>query len=177
MYGYTSKSPLVGYQVSKNTIVPSDCRHATNSSSGLVIVIGFFWSYGFSCTYTPKCWHWFGLMRVCSISSIYNAPLNTRMELLPLADVYTVAADTIGTSFIGVYFLVNGATSQLQSVYSRMTQFLPVTLVSAWLSISQRPQKGSELELLISRLVWEILQADVVMSLMRHVGVFSYILG
>ena len=177
MCGYTSNSPWVGYQVSKNTTVPYECSHATNSLSGLVIVIRFFWSYGLFCTSAPKCRHWFGLMKVCSISSIQNASLNTRMYLLPLDDVYPVAADTIGTSFIEVYLLENGATSQPRLLYFRMTQFLPVTLVSEQLSISQRPWKGSEIELLISHLVWEILRADILMSLMWHVVVLLYMLG
>ena len=77
--GYSSKSPWVGYQVSKNMTLPYDCRQATNSLSVLVIVIAFFWSYVLSCTHTPKYWHWFGLMRVCSISFIYNAQLKTSM--------------------------------------------------------------------------------------------------
>ena len=47
-------------------------------------------------------WHWFGLMRVCSISSIYFASLHRRMYLLPLADSYPFGADTIATSFKGV---------------------------------------------------------------------------
>ena len=79
MCGYTSEYPWVEHQVSKNRTVPSDCSYATNSLSGLVIFIGFFWSYGLSCSSAPKLCNWFGLMRVCSISSIYNASLNTMM--------------------------------------------------------------------------------------------------
>ena len=73
--GYTSKFPWVGYQVSKNKTFPSACRHGTYSLSGLVVFIRFFWSYGLSCTYIPKFWHWFWLMRVWSISFIYNSSL------------------------------------------------------------------------------------------------------
>ena len=40
-----------------------------------------------------------------------------------------VAADTIGMSFMGVYFFEKGATSQLLSVYLIIAQFFPATVV------------------------------------------------
>ena len=46
------------------------------------------------------------------------------------ADVNPVPADTIGMSFMGVYFSEKGATSQLRSVYL-IAQLLPATVVSA----------------------------------------------
>ena len=77
--GWTYKSFWEGYHVSRKIIVPSYWRHAVNSESGILIAIGLLASYGFSCISDQKCWHWFGLIRVCCISLMYNASLNTKM--------------------------------------------------------------------------------------------------
>ena len=69
-------------------------------------------------------WHWFGLMRVCSISSIYFASLHRRMYLLPLADSYPFGADTIATSFKGVSpFFVSLDTPPEKHIDSAATCF------------------------------------------------------
>ena len=65
------------------------------------------------------------------MSGIYNASWKTNMQFLPFSNVNPVAADTIGMSFMGVYFLEKGATSQLRSVYLIIAQFLPAIVVSA----------------------------------------------
>ena len=48
-------------------------------------------------------------------------------------DVHPVAADTIATSFIGLYVSENGATLHDISMCQMGTQLLPATVVSAWL--------------------------------------------
>ena len=53
------------------------------------------------------------------------------MQIIPFSDVNPVATDTIGISFLGVYFSEKGDTSKLQSVYLIIAQFLHATVVSA----------------------------------------------
>ena len=101
---------------------------------------------------------------MCVISGIYNASLKTRIKFRPLAEVYPVAADMIGTSFIGVYLSENGDTSQLLSVYRMMVQFLPATVVSACESISHLPCIGCPLVAPIVCIVDDTLLYDVLMS-------------
>ena len=101
---------------------------------------------------------------MCVISGIYNASLKTRIYFRPLAEVYHVAANTIGTSFIGVYLSENGDISQLLSVYCMMVQFLPATVVSACESISHLPWIGCPLVSPIVCIVDYTLLSDVLMS-------------
>ena len=77
------------------------------------------------------------------MSYIYNASWKTNMQFLPFSDVNPVADDTIGMSFMGVCFSEKGATSQFRSVYLIIVRFLPAIDVSAWLSSSHLPWKGS----------------------------------
>ena len=100
---------------------------------------------------------------MCVISGIYNASLKTRIQFRPLAEVYPVAAKTIGTSFIGVYVSENGDTSQLLFVHRMMVQFLPATVVSACESISHLPWIGCPLVAPIVRIVDDTLLSDVLM--------------
>ena len=87
---------------------------------------------------------------------IYNASWKTNISFLPFFDVNSVAADTIGMSFMGVYFYEKGATSQLWYVYLIIVQFLPATVVSTWLSSSHLPWKGYPTILLMVRFVDDI---------------------
>ena len=65
---------------------------------------------------------------------------------------------------MGVYFSDKGATSQLRSVYLIFAQFLPATVVSAWLSSSHLPWKGSPTILLMVHFVDDIFLSDVWIS-------------
>ena len=78
--------------------------------------------------------------------------------------MYPVAAETIGTSFIGVYLSENGDTLQLLSVYYMMVQFLPATVVSACESISHLLSIGCPLVAPIVFIVDDTLLSDVLMS-------------
>ena len=64
---------------------------------------------------------------------------------------------------MGVYFSEKGATSQLRSVYL-IAQLLPATVVSAWLSSSHLPWKGSPTILLMVRFVDELFLSEVWIS-------------
>ena len=65
---------------------------------------------------------------------------------------------------MGVYFSEKGATSQLQSVYLIIAQFLPATVVSAWLSSSHLLWKGYPTNLLMVFFVDDIFLSKVWIS-------------
>ena len=75
-----------------------------------------------------------------------------------------MAADTIGTSFIGLYLSENSDTSQLLSVYFMIAQFLPTTVLSACESISHLPWIGYALVAPIFYIVDDTLLSDVIIS-------------
>ena len=65
---------------------------------------------------------------------------------------------------MGVYFSDKGDTSKLQYVYLIIEQFLTATVVSAWLSSSHLPWKGTPTILLMVRFVDDIFLSEVGIS-------------
>ena len=65
---------------------------------------------------------------------------------------------------MGVLFSEKGDTSQLRSVYLIIAQLLPATVLSAWLSSSHLPWKGSPTILMMVRFVEDIFLSKVWIS-------------
>ena len=127
----------------RNIFSPWDSKHAVKSPLGLVIFIGYVAWYGLSWTCVWNWRNWLGFIRILSSSVIYKASLKTRMYFQPVTDVNLVAADTMSTSFMGLYVSKIGATSHDLYVCCNTVQLRLATVLSAWLSSSDWPWNAS----------------------------------